>query len=136
MQVYSNGPAVRIIPVEGYLPPDALSRLARQALLDILCVRYGIGELPEIGRHPGGKPYFPGISDLHFSLSHCRSAVMAVTDRYPVGCDIEEVLEELTPELLEVAFSAEEQRLIALSSDPRLEATCIWTQGSNSQAVG
>ena len=38
-----------------------------------------------------GKPYFEGVDDLFFSISHCGSAVAVAIDDEEVGIDIEEV---------------------------------------------
>ena len=38
-----------------------------------------------------GKPYFDGVDDLFFSISHCGSAVAVAIDDEEVGVDIEEV---------------------------------------------
>ena len=46
-------------------------------------------ELPRVETTPGGKPYFPDVTELHFSLSHTRGAVLAAISRYPVGADVE-----------------------------------------------
>ena len=45
--------------------------------------------LPEIGRSENGKPYFIGITDLHFSLSHCKTHVFCGLSASPIGVDIE-----------------------------------------------
>ena len=36
-----------------------------------------------------GKPYFPGLPDFHFSLSHSGERVLCAVSPQPVGCDIE-----------------------------------------------
>ena len=46
-------------------------------------------KLPEIKKTPHGKPYFPGMPDVHFSLSHSKTHVLCVVSGSPVGCDIE-----------------------------------------------
>ena len=47
------------------------------------------GELPEINKTFHGKPYFPGIPEVFFSLSHARTHVLCAISDSPVGCDIE-----------------------------------------------
>ena len=49
---------------------------------------YG-GVLPEIKKMPGGKPYFPGHPEIHFSLSHSKTHVLCAISSKPVGADIE-----------------------------------------------
>lgn len=45
--------------------------------------------LPEIAVRENGKPYFPAYPDLHFSISHTKTAVLAALSAYPVGADVE-----------------------------------------------
>ena len=45
--------------------------------------------MPEIKKTPNGKPYFPSLPHIHFSLSHCATHVLCVVSDFPVGCDIE-----------------------------------------------
>lgn len=45
--------------------------------------------LPEISTHERGKPYFPAYPELHFSISHTKTAVLAALSAYPVGADVE-----------------------------------------------
>ncbi|MGM9521330.1 MAG: 4'-phosphopantetheinyl transferase family protein [Oscillospiraceae bacterium] len=51
---------------------------------------YGIA-LPQVEKDRNGKPFFPGLSHIHFSLSHTKSHVMIVVGDVPCGCDIETV---------------------------------------------
>lgn len=46
--------------------------------------------LPEIRAHENGKPYFPAYPELHFSISHTKTAVLAALSTYPVGADVEQ----------------------------------------------
>lgn len=52
---------------------------------------YGIDEPVELGLHEGGKPFIVGREDIHFNLSHCRSAVACAVDGNRVGVDIETI---------------------------------------------
>jgi len=45
--------------------------------------------LPEIKKSIHGKPYFPELSGIHFSLSHSTTHVLCALSSSPVGCDIE-----------------------------------------------
>lgn len=49
---------------------------------------YGIS-CPEISKEPDGKPFFPSLPGLHFSVSHTGGHVLAVLGDAPCGCDIE-----------------------------------------------
>lgn len=110
------------------LTPAQQSALARQLLARLLADRYGISPLPAITVTATGKPYFASHPGIHFSLSHCPRAVMAVISDAPVGCDIEEVQTDAPPELLQAAFSPAEQTRIAEAATPPLELTRIWTR--------
>jgi phosphopantetheinyl transferase len=59
-----------------------LARLVRE--------EYGV-PLPEIQKTPAGKPFFPDRPDIHFSLSHTLTHVLAAVSDAPVGVDIETV---------------------------------------------
>ena len=45
--------------------------------------------LPYIRKTETGKPYFPERPDIHFSLSHTKTHVLAAVSGCPVGADIE-----------------------------------------------
>ena len=64
---------------------DTVRALLRRALW----LEYGMA-MPEILKSPGGKPYFAG-GNIHFSLSHTKTHVMAAVASSPCGCDIETV---------------------------------------------
>lgn len=46
-------------------------------------------ELPRVEIQPGGRPWFPEMPNLHFSLSHTRGAALAAISHCPVGADVE-----------------------------------------------
>ncbi len=110
------------------LSPSLQSLKARRLLARLLYEYYGLIELPRMDFSPDGKPYFPDRPDIHFNLSHCRGAVMAVIAGREVGCDIEDIPDVFPEELLDVAFSLDERRHIAASCEPSRELTCIWTR--------
>ena len=41
--------------------------------------------LPETAELPGGKPYFPACPQLHYSVSHTRTAALVAVSAAPVG---------------------------------------------------
>lgn len=121
-------PHIRIIETPGgNLSPRLQSIGAREALRQLLYEIYGIDRLPRIAGYANGKPYFPDHPHLHFNLSHCRSAVMAAVADRPVGCDIEDVQDEASMDMLEVAFNAAEREKIISAGNPPLELTRLWT---------
>lgn len=48
-------------------------------------------ELPKVETRPGGRPWFPEMPNLHFSLSHTKGAALAAISYSPVGADVESV---------------------------------------------
>lgn len=118
----------RIKETDRILSPDEASGAARRILAELLAEHYGIDRLPPIVREESGKPVFAGNVGLHFSLSHCKRAVMAAVDRRPVGCDVEDMAEDCPEELLEVAFSPEERNQIIVADSSEIELTRLWTR--------
>lgn len=116
--------------VHSPLSPQQQSAKARELLARLLADTYDIAPLPVIAKLPAGKPYFPNYPHIHFNLSHCSKAVMAVIADSEVGCDIEEIQSDndITSQLLEVAFSDDERRQISGSADRAVELTRIWTR--------
>ena len=98
--------------------PARASAAARRVLASLLARHCGVTQLPPIVALPSGKPVFGQMDGLHFSLSHCRRAVMAVVDTRPVGCDIEDIAGDVDDGLLSVAFDSREQEYIRKGKDP------------------
>ena len=71
---------------------------ARELLALAAKEHWGLSPLPEIARHEGGKPFFPGYEDLHFNLSHSGELALCALDGAPVGADIQ-VVKEWRPSL-------------------------------------
>lgn len=86
--------------------------VARASLRLILGSRLGIPSRElTFGYNPFGKPYLTedAPTSLHFNLSHSGSfAMLAVSDRFPVGIDIEEI-KPLKEEVAGYFFSVREQ---------------------------
>lgn len=110
------------------LSPREQSKLARRLLRDLLASHYALPSLPEIAIAANGKPYFPSHPDIHFSLSHCKVAVMAAVDSKEIGCDIEEIQIPFPQDILEIAFSRQEKAMIMSSRSPEQKLTAIWTR--------
>ena len=72
--------------------PDGGEKELAHRLLSLALEReYGLRELPETAREPGGKPYFPDRPNICFNLSHSHgTAVCALHDK-PVGVDVEKL---------------------------------------------
>ena len=65
--------------------------LARRLLALALEREYGLRELPEIAREPGGKPFFPSRPEICFNLSHSHGAAVCAIHDKPVGIDVEKL---------------------------------------------
>jgi len=64
--------------------------LAR-ALLRYAVREYWGEEMPDIEKDSRGKPFFAGREDMHFSLSHTKTHILAAVSEYHVGADIETI---------------------------------------------
>ena len=63
----------------------AVYKLLQHALL----TEYGINILPRFIYNGNGKPALEGFPEIHFSLSHCKQAVVCAVSELPVGIDVE-----------------------------------------------
>jgi len=52
-------------------------------------LHWGWAALPSVERSPRGKPYFPGLEDRWFSLSHSGGIALCALSDAPVGVDVE-----------------------------------------------
>jgi len=52
---------------------------------------WGWAALPQVERTPRGKPFFPGLEDRWFSLSHSGGIALCALSDAPVGVDVEAV---------------------------------------------
>lgn len=69
----------------------------------------GIAErLPEFGADEYGKPCFPALPGVYFSLSHTRGMVLAAVSEAPIGVDVE--AEREAPPLLLKTMDEQERR--------------------------
>ena len=71
---------------------ESQSELARALLRYAVAEVWGC-EMPETARDSRGKPFFVGTEDMHFSLSHTKTHVLAALSDHPVGADIETLRE-------------------------------------------
>ncbi len=96
-------------------------------LADALRSEYGITHISPFLLSDHGKPSLVDHPDIHFNLSHCRSAVLCVIDDSPVGCDVE-TIRTVRPSLLAYTMSAEERAFIESSPNTDLAFTMLWTR--------
>lgn len=73
---------------------DALRSLVADILIRwIIITNYHIpNQQIQFEKNPYGKPYIKGLQRFHFNVSHSGHWVVAITDRQPVGIDIEQIL--------------------------------------------
>ncbi len=64
-------------------------QLARPLLERAVRLRWGWAALPPVERFPRGKPFFPGLKDRWFSLSHSGGTALCALSDAPVGVDVE-----------------------------------------------
>lgn len=60
-------------------------------LARVLKTEYGLSPLPELARTELGKPYFPHLPHIQFSVSHSKSLILCALSDRPVGVDIEDI---------------------------------------------
>lgn len=63
----------------------------RDFLARVLKAEYGISPLPELARTELGKPYFPALPQIQFSISHSKTLILCALSNRPVGVDIEDI---------------------------------------------
>lgn len=89
---------------------------------------YGIDGNPTFDYIMHEKPVLHDYPDIHFNLSHCRKGVMCVIADHPIGCDIEEIEEELDIALCRHCYNDSEVAFITSSADSCVEFTKLWTR--------
>ena len=57
----------------------------------VLQTEYGISPLPEVARTELGKPWFPALPEIQFSISHSKALILCALSDRPVGVDIEDI---------------------------------------------
>lgn len=98
------------------------SEAARRLLAEML------GEEVTVEHDEQGAPYLPSRPGLYISISHCRRAVaVAVSDRGPVGIDVE-CRRRVGGGLVERVCTPEEQQIIRDAADPEMAFLRFWTR--------
>ena len=101
--------------------------LAYLLLCNGLKSEYGITEMPDFEYGEHGKPSIIGHPDIHFNLSHCKTAVACAISDTPIGIDIESI-RDAKESVIRYAMNDDEARQILSSSNPALEFTKLWTR--------
>ena len=95
-------------------------------LQDLLREHYGIEGDLVFSYNEHGKPMLKEVSNIHFSISHCKEAIaVAVADR-PVGIDVE-TLRMPSEALAEKVMDKGEKLRFDISDTPEDYFTAIWT---------
>ncbi len=87
-------PARAIAPGRG---KSAGSAAAWSLLMYALKGVFALDSLPEIGVSAKGKPYFPALGGVRFSLSHTRGYVLCALSKREVGADVQLISEKDAP---------------------------------------
>lgn len=92
--------------------PDDRKRSLTVTLLLGRALRERGLDLHQVRREDGGKPFVSADPPFFFSLSHAAEfALLAISERGPVGCDIEQI-RGVTDGIAERYFSDAEKRLL------------------------
>ena len=95
-------------------------------LQDLLREHYGIEGDLVFSYNEHGKPMLKEVSNIHFSISHCKEAIaVAVADR-PVGIDVE-TLRMPSEVLAEKVMDKGEKLRFDISDTPEDFFTALWT---------
>lgn len=97
--------------------------LLKRALKEV----YGIEGNPEMVEQEGGKPMLKNHPEIHFNLSHCKSAVACVVGDEPVGVDIERV-RKYDESLARYTMNEQELQEIEASTDKSHAFIRLWTR--------
>ena len=96
-------------------------------LADMLRKGYGIDSPLSFAYNAHGKPFLEDRPDIHFSLSHCRTAVACLVGDSPCGVDVE-CIRKAKPALVEYCMNKEERELVFRSATPDIIFTEMWTR--------
>lgn len=94
-------------------------------LKELLAAEYGISEFT-IGTGTHGKPYLKDHPEIHFNISHCRTAIAVAVSDKPIGIDIESIRKP-TPSLVSRTMNQAESMQIMSSPQPGREFIRLWT---------
>ncbi len=110
-----------------YLSGRRECTLSYLLLADMLHKGYGIVSPLSFSYNAHGKPSLEDCPDIHFSLSHCRTAVACLVCDLPCGVDVE-CIRKAKPALVEYCMNKEECGLVFRSATPDVTFTELWTR--------
>jgi len=99
--------------------------LARRLLERAAAEVWGLFPLPEPARTERGKPFFPGLPDRQFNLSHSGGFVLCALDAAPVGVDVQTVREPKQATVRRV-LSPAERAWLEEQPDRAAAFTALW----------
>ena len=102
---------------------QAAWRLLERALRETC----GLTALPPVERGERGKPFFPDLPGMHFSLSHSGSFCLCALSPSPVGADIEAVRPR-GEVLLRRGLTEAERAWCLAAGDPWPRFCLLWTR--------
>ena len=102
------------------------SAAAYMLLREALSKKYSLADAPVFEYGDYGKPFLQGAEGIHFSLSHCRQAVVCAVAGFPLGVDVES-LRPYNERLARYTMNDEELSRIESSPLPEVEFVRLWT---------
>ncbi len=88
---------------------------------------FSLDEMPTFDYGEHGKPYIPSRPDIHFSISHCKTAVACAVSTNPVGIDIE-TIRPLRESVMTYAMNEMEIHQILTAPSPDETFIELWTK--------
>jgi len=104
----------------------ALSLKVYEILKECLREEFCYTENPSFTFLEHGKPVIEERPDIHFSMSHCKSAVASVASHSPVGIDVESI-RPLNKGLMTHVLNDQEIEKVMNSASPDAEFIKYWT---------
>lgn len=102
------------------------SAAAYMLLREALSKKYSLADAPVFEYGEYGKPFLQGAEGIHFSMSHCRQAVVCAVAGFPLGVDVES-LRPYNERLARYTMNDEELSRIESSPLPEVEFVRLWT---------
>ena len=102
-------------------------RAAWRLLEEALAQRLGLAGLPPAAREERGRPYFPGLPGVRFSLSHSGPFCLCALAAGPVGADVEAVRPR-GEVLLRRGLTEAERAWCLEEADPWPRFCLLWTR--------
>lgn len=101
------------------------SVLAFVLLQRALREEYGITEIPEFVYNEFGKPSLPNLP-IHFSLSHCKDAVVCAVSDHNIGIDVESIM-PYNSDVARRVCTAAELEMLEQSANKDVDFIKLWT---------